>query len=215
MPSPSARDHDPVQLRPVDVLLQDRLAGRRRDERLVKMAVDVVERLDAKHAALPAAVHRLQHRREARPRRPPAASPTASAPPRTAAAARPPPRAAAASRSCASSGARSRRRCPGGRAPRRPRRRPAPRGRPHTVSTPSIRKPRGRLQHGPDVGEVDDLRDVRLRQPRRVRIPVDGRDAKAQLLRPENRAALVAACTDEENGPHGRRILLRRERGPE
>ena len=81
-----------------------------------------------------------------------------------------------------------------------------------TVSTPSICKPRRRLQHGRDVGEVDDLRDVRLGEPRRVGIPVDGRDAKAELLRPENRAALVAACTDEENGPHGRRILLRRER---
>ena len=39
-------------------------------------------------------------------------------------------------------------------------------------------QPRRRLQHRRDVGEVDDLRDVGLCEPRRVGVPVDGRDAQ-------------------------------------
>ena len=66
----AARDHDPVHL-----------GARRRtprgsprpsatiDERLVQVRLDVVERLDAEDAALPARVGGLQHRRERRPRR--------------------------------------------------------------------------------------------------------------------------------------------------
>ena len=70
---------------------------------------------------------------------------------------------------------------------------------------------RRRLQHGVDVREVDDLRDVRLREPERVRVPVDRRDAQSQLLRPQDRAALMAAGADEEDGPgHGAMLLGRR-----
>ena len=198
----------------MDVLLEDRLAGRRRDERLVQVTVDVVERLDAEHAALPAAVRRLQHRRE----------PTSSPARRVSDSVR-----TAAKRGCGTPASASapphrdlvrhqvRRLGPDPRQAARlgdrrdDRHRAVGRYRQHAVDP----QPRGRLQHRLDVGEVDDLRDVRLREPWRVGIPVDGRDSKAQLLRPENRAALVAACTDEENGPHGRRILLRRDRRPE
>ena len=61
------------------------------------------------------------------------------------------------------------------------------------------------LDHGVDVGEVDDLADVRVREPRRVRIPVDRDDAVAELLHAQEAAALVPAAADEEERGHGRR----------
>ena len=50
-----------------------------------------------------------------------------------------------------------------------------------------------------DVGEVDRLGDVRLAQPERVGIAVDCDDAQPELLRPQDRPALVAAGADEED----------------
>ena len=73
-----------------------------------------------------------------------------------------------------------------------------------TVSTPSSRSRARRLQHRVDVGEVDHLGDVGLREARRVGVAVDGHDAQAELFRLQDRAALVAAGADEENGLHGR-----------
>ena len=61
----AAREHDPVHLHPLDELLEDRLAARRRGERLVQVRVDVVDRLDAEDTALAARVGGLEHRREA------------------------------------------------------------------------------------------------------------------------------------------------------
>ena len=78
-----------------------------------------------------------------------------------------------------------------------------------TVRTPSSLMPRGRLQHGVDVREVDDLRDVGLLQPGRVRVPVDRRDPQSQLLRLQDRPALVAPGADEEDGSHGAMLLGR------
>ena len=53
-----------------------------------------------------------------------------------------------------------------------------------------------------DVGEVHRLRDVRLAQAERVGIAVDGHDAEPELLRPQDRAALVAARADEQHAAH-------------
>ena len=113
----AARDHDPVHLGAVDELLEDRLPGRGRGERLVQVRLDVVERLDAEDAALTARVGRLEHGREADLLDGAMALRPACAARRSAAAARPPRRAGAASRPCASSGARSRRRSRAARAP--------------------------------------------------------------------------------------------------
>ena len=71
---------------------------------------------------------------------------------------------------------------------------------PQTV-LPASATPRG---DGVDVGEVDDLRDVRLRQAGRVGIPVDRGHAQLARLRLQDRPALVAPGADEQDGPHGR-----------
>ena len=75
--------------------------------------------------------------------------------------------------------------------------------------------PGRRLEHRADVGEVDDLRDVRLGEPGRVGVAVDRDHAQAELLGLEDRPALVAPCADEEDGLHAGRMLLRRQRRPD
>ena len=52
---------------------------------------------------------------------------------------------------------------------------------------------------GVDVREVDDLGDVGDAEAGRVGVPVDGDDAMAALARLDDRAPLVATCTDEED----------------
>ena len=56
------------------------------------------------------------------------------------------------------------------------------------------------------VGEVDDLADVGDPEPRCVRVAVDGDDANAELARALDRATLVPACADEQDGLHGPRL---------
>ena len=70
-----------------------------------------------------------------------------------------------------------------------------------TVRTPSTAAPPD-LGHGRDVGEVDRLADVGSLQARGLRVAVDRDDAMAELLRPEDRTALVAPGADEEDGLH-------------
>ena len=67
------------------------------------------------------------------------------------------------------------------------------------------------LDHALDVLEVDRLAGVGDGEPERVRIPVDGDDAQAELLRAHDRAPLVAARADEQNrlSLHRRRCYLR------
>jgi len=64
------------------------------------------------------------------------------------------------------------------------------------------RVPPSDLRDSGDVGEVDRLGDIRYLQPRRVRIPVDGDDPHSELLRAQDRAALMPAGTDEEDRGH-------------
>ena len=60
-----------------------------------------------------------------------------------------------------------------------------------------------------DVGEVDDLAHVGHLQAERVGVAVDRDDAEAELLRPQDRAALVAPGADEEDGLHVARDRIR------
>ena len=124
-----------------------------------------------------------------------------------------PRRAAAASRPCASSGA-----------PSRPRSRAGPRASAiaattgtarsaETVSTPSIVSPAIALDHRVDVGEVDHEPAVGLGEPERVGVAVDRDHAQAELLGPQDRAPLVAPGADEEDGLHGRAMLVGHRRG--
>ena len=54
---------------------------------------------------------------------------------------------------------------------------------------------------GVHVREVDDLTDVGLAEPERLRVTVDGDDAQPQVARVPDRALLVPARADEENRP--------------
>ena len=63
------------------------------------------------------------------------------------------------------------------------------------------------FRDGIDVHEVDDLRDVRLAEPERLRIAVDRDHAQAEVLRAPNRAPLVPPSADEQNRSfHGGRL---------
>ena len=64
------------------------------------------------------------------------------------------------------------------------------------------RVPAPDLRDRVDVREVDRLALVGDGEPERVRVAVDGDDAQAELLRAQDRAALMTACADEENGAH-------------
>ncbi len=75
----------------------------------------------------------------------------------------------------------------------------------HTVDVDPCR----RLDHRRRVGEVDDLRDVRLGEAGRLRIAVDRDHAEAELLGLQDRPALVAPCADEEDGLHAGEMALR------
>ena len=190
----AARDHDPVHLHALDELLEDRLAGRRRRERLVQVCVDVVDRLDAEDAALAARVGGLQHGGE--PDLVGGAAPLRErcGPRRSAAAARrrrragariatlcvircavstPIPGSPRASATAATTGtARS------------------ARHREHAVEL----QPRDRLQHRADVGEVDDAARCRPRRgPSASGLRSTAATRRPELLRPQDRAALVAA----------------------
>ena len=63
--SPRRGDHDPVHLDPLDELLEDRLPPPRLGERRMQVRLEVVPRVDAEDAALPARVGRLEHGRHA------------------------------------------------------------------------------------------------------------------------------------------------------
>ena len=58
------------------------------------------------------------------------------------------------------------------------------------------------LDHALDVHEVDELADIRRAEPERVRVAVDRDDAVPELLHALDRAALMAAAADEEDGAH-------------
>ena len=62
--------------------------------------------------------------------------------------------------------------------------------------------PAADLDHSLDVGEVDELADVRRAEPERVGVAVDRDDAVPELLDALDRAALMTAAADEEDGAH-------------
>jgi hypothetical protein len=53
------------------------------------------------------------------------------------------------------------------------------------------------------VGEVDDRRNVRDPEAKRVGVAIDRDDAKTALAGLDDRSALVAAGADEEDARHG------------
>ena len=57
-----------------------------------------------------------------------------------------------------------------------------------------------RSRDGGDVGEVDRHADIRLGEPGCARVAVDGHDPVSELPHARDRAALVPAGADEENG---------------
>jgi len=61
-----------------------------------------------------------------------------------------------------------------------------------------------------NVGEVDDLGYVGRGETWRPRVAIDRYDAKVARARMLDRAALVAARADEEDGLHGRRWYFAR-----
>ena len=58
------------------------------------------------------------------------------------------------------------------------------------------------LDHARNVGEVDELADVRRQETERVRVAVDCDDLVPELLHALDRTALVTAAADEEDGRH-------------
>ena len=54
-----------------------------------------------------------------------------------------------------------------------------------------------------DVGEVDDLGNIRDPEPKGVCVAIDGDNAETALARLDDRPALVAAGADEEDARHG------------
>ena len=207
--SPSARDHDPVQLEPVVEALDDRLVGLRLGERDVQMRVELVLRLDVEDAALAARVGGLQHRRDAgRVERGARALQVArSGEPRLRHAAR--PRASAASRSCASSGARSRGRSRAARASSATAATTGTARSAETVSTPSTAWRRATSVTASTSVKSTASPTSAAVEPGRVRVAVDGDDAKAELLRTQDRATLVAPRADEEDRAHVARDAIR------
>jgi hypothetical protein len=188
--------------------LDDRLVGGRLGQRGVHVSVELVGRLDVENPALPARVGRLQHRRHADGLE----------------------RCARALHVARAGEARLGHACVGECAAHRDLVR-------HQVR--SLRADPGEPErlgdgrddgHGPvgrdgedavdgvatpdlgdrgDVGEVDRLARVSDLQAERVRVPVDRDDAQAELLRPQDRAALVAPGADEEDRLHVARDRIR------
>jgi hypothetical protein len=201
-----ARDHDPVHLGSVDEPLEDRFAGRRHRERFVQVGFDVVERVDAEDAALPARVGRLQHRGHAHLVE--RAVPLRQLPQRCEAGLRHARLGeTAAHRHLVRH--QMRRLAADARQPealgdRRDRRhRAVGRHGEHAVDL----QPADRFQHCVGIGVVDDSGDVCLGEPERIGIPVDGGDAQPELLRTLDRAPLVSARADEQDRSQGRRAM--------
>ena len=71
-----------------------------------------------------------------------------------------------------------------------------------TVSTPSTSWRRPTSITPGDVHEVDELADIRRQEAERLRVAVDRDDLVPELLHALDRAALVAAAADEEDGRH-------------
>ena len=202
----SARDRDAVHLRALDEALEDRLAGRGLGERRVEVRLQVARVVDPEDPTLSARVDRLEHGGE--PDRVDRGSSLGEAPDR-----------------------RERRlRDPllGERPPHRDLVRHAVRdvgadrreaealGDRRDDRDGAVRRDRQRAVDGVpsrdlldrvDVGEVDDLRDVRRLEPRRVGVAVDRDDADPALARLGDRAALVAARADEEDARHGAMLV--------
>ena len=65
------------------------------------------------------------------------------------------------------------------------------------------------LGHGRNVCEVDDLGDIGDREGRSIRTAIDGDHAHAELAHACDRTPLMPTGADEENGLHGRAMLLR------
>ena len=55
------------------------------------------------------------------------------------------------------------------------------------------------LDDGTDVEDVQDLADIRNRETRRLRIPIDRDQPDAELLQPGERSPLVPPGADEED----------------
>ena len=69
-----------------------------------------------------------------------------------------------------------------------------------------------RLEHRSDVREVDHLRNVGFGETRGLGVPVDRCHPEPELLGAQDRAPLMAAGADEENGLHGRDSTVARLR---
>ena len=78
-----------------------------------------------------------------------------------------------------------------------------------TVRTPSTEWRRPTSVTAATSREIDGLAHVGDLQAERVRIAVDCDDAEAELLRPQDRAALVAPGADEEDRLHVARDGIR------
>ena len=202
-------DDDPVHLDAVDELFENRFPGRRRQEHLQQVRVDLVERLDTEDGALSTRVGRFEHGRK---------PDLVGGPARLGD--RP-------DRGIARLG-HTRVREPGAHRdlvrhqvrgldadPRQPSRLgnrrddgngPVGADGHHAVEV----DPRGGLDHRGCVGEVDDFCDVRLGEPGRLGVAIDCDHPQAELLGLEDRPALVAPCADEENGLHAGGMVLRR-----
>jgi hypothetical protein len=63
------------------------------------------------------------------------------------------------------------------------------------------------LDDGRDVQRVHDLGRVDERQPRRLRVPVDGDEPDAERLQVRERAPLVPPGADEEHRRSSRRVI--------
>ncbi len=194
-------DDDAVQLDPVHELLEDRDARRRLVGRLREVALELLLALDAEHGALAAGVGGLEHcgKRDDGECQGTLSSDWIAAnggcgTPASAntrrisslcvircAVSRPIPGSSSASATAATTGtARSA----------------------ATVSTPSTSCAAADLDHARDVGEVDELADVRRQEPERFRVAVDRDDLVPELLHALDRTALVTAAADEEDGRH-------------
>ena len=193
------RDGEPVQLEPLVERLDDRLAGRRLRQRRVQVRLEIVERPDLEDAALAAGVRRLQHgghsdrfergaplaeraqRRELRLWHTVLGKESSHRDlvrhrvSRLVADARQP--------ECLGDGRDDRHRAIRGDGQ-------------HAVGAVAPSDLRDRV----DIGEVDNLGDVRRGEPRRVRIAIDADDAQAELTRALDRTPLVPACTDHQHG---------------
>jgi hypothetical protein len=196
-----ACDRDAVQLERLVEALHDRLPLRRLGERGVQVAVELVLRADEKDAALAAGVRGLEDGREAdglaggarageiarggearlrhaRLGQRPAHRDLVSEAMRRL---RPDPRQAERLRDGGDDGHGAVRR-----------------HRQHAVDLVPARD----LPHRGDVGEVDRLSSIGLAEPERLGVPVDRDRTQAELLRPQDRAALVAAGADEQDAAH-------------